>query len=87
MSITSIESISFDGTYATVTAVVEDVVLTYAGSYYDPPEYGPALCSSTFELEEDETLPTDDDELLKYIRSRDLDWEVMENDYDYDDYA
>lgn len=87
MSITSIESISFDGTYATVTAVVEDVVLTYAGSYYDPPEYGPALCSSTFELEEDETLPTNEEELLKYVQSLNLDWEAMEYDDNYEDYA
>jgi hypothetical protein len=87
MSVTSIESISFDGTYATVTAVVENVVLTYAGSYFDPPEYGPAVCSSTFELGEDETLPTDENELLKYIESRDLYWEVMECDDYYDDYA
>ncbi len=87
MSITSIESINHNEDYVTVTAVIEDVVLTYAGSYFDPPEYGPALCSSTFELGEDETLPTDEDELLKYIRSRDLDWEVMECDDYYDDYA
>jgi hypothetical protein len=88
MSILSIESINLSEDYVTVTAVIEDVVLTYAGSYYDPPEYGPARCSSTFELGEDETLPTDENELLKYIESRDLYWEVMEDDdYNYDDYA
>jgi len=86
MSILSIETINLEGDCATVTAVVEDALLKYPGSYYDPPEYEPALCSASFELEEGETLPTTDDELLKYINALDLDWELIIEDY-YDDYS
>ena len=45
-----IQSVYFDQEtqQVTVTAIVEDMVLTYSGSYYDPPEYGPALCETTF---------------------------------------
>lgn len=87
MSILSIENINLEENCVTVTAVVEDALLKYPGSYYDPPEYEPALCSASFELGEDETLPTDNVELLKYIGSCDLDWELVESDYYYDDYA
>jgi hypothetical protein len=88
MSILSIESINLDENCVTVTAVVEDVKIKYFANRIDPPEYQPALCISSFELEEDEVLPVDDHELLEYIESRDLNWEMMEeDDYYYDDYA
>jgi hypothetical protein len=66
----------------TVKAVVEDSVQTYAATLIDPPEYGPALCEASFELEENEILPKDEDDLIDYLESLNLDWEVIpEDDY------
>ena len=67
--------------YVTVVAVVEDAQLVYAGSYIDPPEYGPAICEAGFYLGEDEVLPEDEDELLDYLNGLDLDWNVVSDDY------
>jgi hypothetical protein len=46
--IASIESFKLneDGDIV-VTAVIENVICTYAGSIYGPPEYAPGLCSIT----------------------------------------
>jgi len=60
-----------------VEAVVEDMVLLYSQTHTDPEEYGPALCSVTFELEEGEQLPINEDELIDYLNDMNLDWEVI----------
>ncbi len=68
--------------FITVKAVIEDSVQTYAATLIDPPEYGPALCEASFELEENEILPKDEDDLIDYLESLNLDWEVIpEDDY------
>lgn len=68
-----------------VKAIVEDAVLVYPATNSDPEEYGPALCEATFELEENEILPSDDDQLIDYLESLNLDWEVVPKDeYEYD---
>jgi hypothetical protein len=64
----------------TVKAVVEDSVQTYAATLIDPPEYGPALCEASFELEENEILPKDEDDLIDYLESLNLDWEIIPED-------
>ena len=79
-----VENVSVNEKEVTVTAVVDDVVLTYAGSLYDPPEYGPALCMTTFDT--DCVDVNDEKELQKFLESVDY-WEVVdESDY-YDDYS
>jgi hypothetical protein len=69
----------------TVEAVVEDAVQTYSATLYDPPEYGPALCTASFCLDEDEILPSDDEQLIDYLEQMNLDWEPIKNDNDFED--
>lgn len=75
--ITLIYDVCRDGDNVTVKAVVEDSVLTYPATDLDPPEYGPALCEASFELEENEILPGDEDQLIDYLERLNLDWEVI----------
>jgi hypothetical protein len=67
----------------TVTAVVEDSKLVYSATKFDPPEYGPGLCESSFYLDDDEILPEDEDELIDYLEKLDLTWELVPDDNDY----
>lgn len=82
--IQSIESIhqSEDRTVY-VSAVVEEAVEVYGQTLYDPPEYGPALCEASFELDEDEILPDNEHELIQYLDNLDLMWNLVDNSYDY----
>lgn len=75
--ITLIYDVCKDGDNVTVKAVVEDSVLIYPATELDPPEYGPALCEASFELEENEILPRDEDQLIDYLEKLNLDWEVI----------
>lgn len=75
--ITLIYDVCRDGDNVTVKAVVEDSVLTYPATDLDPPEYGPALCEASFELEENEIIPGDEDQLINYLERLNLDWEVI----------
>lgn len=63
-----------------VTAVVEDVRLIYPATRFEPEEYGPGLCKAFFYLGDDEILPTDDEELIKFLECLDLDWELISED-------
>ena len=80
-----VENISIDEAKqeVTVSAIVDDVVLTYAGSHYDPPEYGPALCTTTFSS--DCVDVNNEKELQKFLETVDY-WEVVDNSDYYDDY-
>jgi hypothetical protein len=78
--IQSIESIhQYEDGNVYVSAVIEDVVQTHAQTLYDPPEYGCAVCESSFTLEPDDILPDNEYELIQYLESLDLSWEVMDN--------
>ena len=84
MSIQSIESIFVDADRTVyVSAVVENAVQTYGQTFYDPEEYGAALCESYFYLEEDEGLPEDEEALKDYIDKLDLEWRIVDNSDDY----
>lgn len=83
MSIQSIESIYVDDGTVYVSAVVEDVVLTYSQTFYDPAEYGPALCEASFTLNDDECIPDNDYELIEFLEQLDLDWQLVDNSEDY----
>lgn len=80
--ILSIDEIKQEDDLVSVRAVVEDAVQTYSQTYYEPAEYGPALCESFFYLGEDEQLPENEEQLLNYLNSLSLDWEVLPNDWD-----
>ncbi len=79
-----IYNIDKNGDEVTVEAVIEDMVVLYASTYRDPAEYGPALCSTTFSLEENEILPRDEDQLIAYLESMNLEWQVIPKE-EYDD--
>jgi hypothetical protein len=81
--ILSIDEIKQEDDLVSVRAVVEDAIQTYSQTYYDPPEYGPALCESSFYLDEDKILPKDEEQLLNYLNSLDIFWEVLPKDWDY----
>jgi hypothetical protein len=61
-----------------VRGIVEDVIEIYPATLYDPPEYGPALCEASFELDEDEVIPKDEDALLDYLNELYLDWKIVD---------
>lgn len=83
MSITNIESIYVDDGTVYVSAVVENAVQTYAQTFYDPEEYGDALCEASFTLNKDESIPDDDYELIQFLNQLDLDWQLVDNSDDY----
>jgi hypothetical protein len=78
MSILSIEETSIDGNHVTVTALVEDMSLVHKATYFEPDEWAPALCSASFELDEDEQIPVDEDGFCRYLNQRDLPWQLVD---------
>lgn len=64
-----------------VKAIVEDMALEFTGDYWNPPEYGPAVCESTFLLEKEALLPHDENNLIEFLDALDLDWEITKDDY------
>jgi hypothetical protein len=83
MSVLAIEDFQQQGTNVTVTAVVEDMRLLYRATRFEPEEWAPALCSASFELDEDEQIPTDEDGFCSYLDQLDLHWQLV----DTSDYA
>lgn len=75
--ISLIYSLKKDNNQVIVEAVIEDMVLVREQTKYEPEEYGPALCRASFELEEDEELPENDDELIDYLDDRYLEWQIL----------
>ena len=85
MTVLAIEDTFIDGSDVTVTAVVEDMRLLYRATHYEPEEWAPALCSATFQLDEGEQIPTDEDGFCSYLDSLDLYWQLVDtSDYDVD---
>ena len=85
MSILAIEDTFIDGSNVTVTAVVEDMRLLYRASRFEPEEWAPALCTATFQLDEGEQIPTDEDGFCSYLDQLDLYWQLVDtSDYDVD---
>jgi hypothetical protein len=80
-----IETISINETEqeVTVTAVVEDAVLVYPQTQYDPAEYGPALCMTTFSI--DSVDVNNEKELQEFLETVDY-WEIVDDSDYYDDY-
>jgi hypothetical protein len=67
-----------------ISALIENAVEIYSQSLYDPAEYAPALCEASFSLDEDQTLPEDEYELIQFLESLDLEWNVIDNSDYYD---
>jgi hypothetical protein len=81
--IISIDKIEENKDLISVIALVEDAFLAYPQTYFDPPEYGPALCQTSFYLDEDENLPQDENNLIKYLNELNLDWQLLPKDWEY----
>ena len=70
-------------------AIVPDMVQTYAATYYDPAEYGPAQCRGRLWWDADEADPLfalTDADLERLCQDTSIDWEVDYDcgvDYDY----
>jgi len=63
----------------TVTAVLEDARLTHYQTLESPEEYGPGLCKTSFWLNADEVLPTNEQELIAFLSEMYLSWEPITN--------
>ena len=82
MTVLAIEDTIIDGTDVTVTAIVEDMRLLYRTTLYDPEEWAPALCQTSFELDAEEQIPLDEDGFCSYLDQRDLQWQLVDtSDY------
>ena len=77
--ISLIESIYQNDDRVFVRAVVEDIILLYRQTTESPAEYGPALCESSFCLDDREILPTNEEELIQFLENLDLDWNILDN--------
>lgn len=62
-----------------VEAILEDFACIRYATYFDPPEYGNALCRADFQLDEDEELPTENVE--SFFENRYLIWEEVMDDF------
>lgn len=83
--ISVIETIQKTENKVFVRAIVEDMIQVYPATFQDPPEYGPAVCESSFRLEENELLPNGEDALIDYLNQLDLNWQIIDNsDYYFD---
>ena len=79
MTIRQIEKVDCDEFgVVTVTAIIEDSILVYEQTLYDPPEFGPGLCEASFELDEEEMLPDNEYDLIQYLERLNLDWFLID---------
>jgi hypothetical protein len=85
MTVLAIENTTIDGSNVTVTAVVEDMRLLYKATRDDPEEWAPALCTTSFELDPGQPIPTDEDSFCNYLSDLSLNWELVDtSDYNLD---
>ena len=83
MSVLSIHETSIDNNRVTVTAIVEDMQLLRKATRDDPDQWGPGFCSTSFELADDESIPTNEDDFCSYLDRLDPQWQLVDlSDYD-----
>ena len=78
MSVLAIEDTIIDNNHVTVTAVVDNMRLLYRQTMYDPAEYAPAVCTASFDMDEGEQIPVDENGFCSYLTDLDLDWEPID---------
>ena len=82
MPVLFIEDTTIENNHVTVTAVVEDMCLLRRATRDDPDQWGPGLCSTSFELADDESIPTDEAGFCSYLDRLDPQWELIDtSDY------
>lgn len=77
MQILSIEDMRIDDDYCYVEAIIDESVLVRGQTRFDPPEYGPALCKTSF-FPGDTVIPEDEEAFKLLLESMDLDWTAAE---------
>lgn len=78
MTVLAIENTDIIDNRVTVTAVVDNMRLLYRQTMYDPAEYAPAICTASFDLDEGEQIPLDEDGFCSYLTNLDLDWQLLD---------
>jgi len=78
MTVLAIENTQFTDTHVTVTAVVDDMRLLYHATHLDPEEWAPALCTTTIELDPEESIPLDEDGFCSYLNDLDPLWQLLD---------
>ena len=82
MAVLFIEDTTIENNYVYVTALVEDMQLVAPAHRDSPEEWVPALCSTSFELADNESIPTDEDGFCSYLDKLDPQWELIDtSDY------
>jgi hypothetical protein len=61
-----------------VVAVVDDAVVAWPQTFFEPEEYGPALCRGSFDLDTDDVMPEDYEQLREFIQQRVHQWEPID---------
>jgi len=85
MTVLAIEDTIIEDSNVTVTAVVDEMRLLYRATYLEPEEWAPALCTATFQLDEGEQIPLDEDGFCGYLDQLDLYWQLVDtSDSDLD---
>lgn len=81
-SVLAIENTTIKGNHVTVEAVVDEMQCIRRADNFGPAEYAPALCQTTFQLDEGEQVPVDEDGFCRYLDQLDLDWQLVDtSDY------
>jgi hypothetical protein len=79
----SIEELRFEDDRLVVDAVVDDMVVRYPQTAFEPAEWGPALCRGTFYLSDEDLIPATDAELRAMLTDRVDDWTPLDtSDWD-----
>jgi hypothetical protein len=79
----SIEELRFEDDRLVVDAVVDDMVVRYPQTAFEPAEWGPALCRGTFYLSDEDLIPATDAELRAMLTDRVDDWTLLDtSDWD-----
>jgi hypothetical protein len=88
MAVLAIEHTTIDNNHVTVTAVVEDMRLLYKATRDDPEEWAPGLCTASFEMADDESIPLDEDSFCIFLDHLQLQWQLIDtSDYYTEDAA
>lgn len=78
MSVLQICETTVDDTRVYVEAIVDDMLLVFQQTMLEPAEYAPGLCSASFLLDPEESIPLDEDGFLRYVDDLDLDWQLVD---------
>ena len=75
-TILAINEITNDNGYIKVEAVIDEVIETHGQTYFEPAEYGPAICRASYDLAEDQVFPDTEKEQISFLEDLDLDWDL-----------